>query len=151
MEFVWRDVGKDEETEVVALLRDEDVRFADAEGSFCDFCRCWQEETSEEFFVKSAHLGGELVAVIAFSRSVDGVYTILEFVVMPQYREKWFGSKILTEFVRSSMLIVGEEISQAVAVIEWDNYRAQGVFLRAGFANSGTHPDGDTVHFVYKK
>lgn len=150
MEFVWRDVGKDEEAEVVALFRGEDMRFADVQGSFCDFCRYWQDEIGEDFFVKTIYLGDVLVAAIAFSRSVDGVYTFLEFVVVPQHREKWLGSKILTEFVRSSKLIVGEEISQAVAVIEWDNYRAQGAFARAGFVNSGTHPDGDAVCFSYK-
>ena len=153
MDFVWREVCEGDEATVLALFRSEGVRFANADYvvSFSGFCKCWQDEVVEEFFVKSAHLGGEMVAVIAYSRSADAVFTILEFIVVPGFREKWFGSKLLSEFISRSTLIVGEEITDAVAVIEWDNYRAQGVFLRAGFVNSGTHPDGDAIRFVYKK
>ena len=153
MDFVWREVGEGDEASVLALFRSEGVRFADADDvvSFSGFCRCWQDEVGEEFFVKSAHLGGELVAVIAYSRSVDAVFTILEFIVVPKFREKWLGSKLLSEFMSCSPLIVGEEIGEAVAVIEWDNYRAQGVFERAGFVDAGTHADGDACCFRFAK
>ena len=151
MDFVWKEVDKQDEGAVVDLLCSEDVRFATPDVVFYDFCQCWQKELREDFFVRSIYLDGVFVAAIVFSRSVDAVYTILEFAVVPRFREQRLGSRIVGEFISCSSSILGEKILDAVAVIEWDNYRAQGVFESAGFVNSGTHPDGDACYFRYKK
>ena len=154
MTFTWENyrVERTDIVETVEKLFDyEAMRFTGCDDGFKAFCDYWYNELGENsFWCKTVFLNGELIAVIALAKAPDGVFTVQELAVSSEKRGCGYGSAILSELLRYSREIIGQEISVANAVIFPDNTASQGAFQNAGFEYIGTNAERDAAYYQYR-
>ena len=153
MTFTWENyrVERTDIVETVEKLFDrEAMRFTGCDDGFKAFYDYWYNELGgENFWCKTVFLNGELIAVIALAKAPDGVFTVQELAVSSDKGGRGYGSAILSELLRYSREIIGQEISIANAVIFPDNTASQGAFQNAGFEYIGTNAERDAAYYKY--
>lgn len=152
MEFIWMDYGPEYEEWVETLFDSEAIKFTGCDEGFRSFCDYWHGELGgDHYFCKVIFKESCLLGVIALAKSSDGVFTVQEVVISPEYRGLGYGTRVLKELLQRSASVIGQEITVAEAVIFPENIASQKAFLKAGFVHTGTHPDGEVLYYQYTK
>lgn len=155
MTFTWENyrVERTDIVETVEKLFDyEAMRFTGCDDGFRAFYDYWYNELGgEDFWCKTVFLNGDLIAVIALAKAPDGVFTVQELAVSSEKRGRGYGSAILSELLRYSREIIGQEIIAANAVIFPDNTASQRAFQNAGFECVGISVEKDATYYQYRK
>lgn len=151
MKFSWTDYDISMSF-IEDWLDDETIRVTGLDDGFRDFYEYWKsEDTSGETFRCKAVSENDIpFAVIAVGKN-EGKYTIMEFIIKPEERNKGKGTQLLKELLEKSTNILGQEIISAEAVIYPSNPASQKAFEKAGFVFSHPHEDGDAFYYVFKK
>lgn len=98
-------------------------------------------------FCKIVRENGVPLAAICYG-CYEGVATVSEIVVAPQYRGRGVGSRILRELVVHAEVLLGERAAKICAVIFPGNLASQRAFEKAGFVFDHAHEDGSAWNFV---
>ena len=151
MNFIWEDYSSNYAEKIETFLDSKAIKYTGCEDGFENFYSYWKNELGADFWCKVVLIKNEPIAIIAFAKSYDNVFTIQEFIVSPNNRGKGYGSAILKELLNCSSEIIGQDISIAEAVIYPDNIASQKAFQKAGFIYTGAHPDGDAWYYQYNK
>ena len=151
MNFIWEDYSSKYTEKIETFLDSKAIKYTGCEDGFENFYSYWKNELGADFWCKVVLIKNEPIAIIAFAKSYDNVFTIQEFIVSPNNRGKGYSSEILKELLIRSSEIIGQEISVAEAVIYPDNIASQKAFQKAGFIYTGAHPDGDAWYYQYRR
>ena len=151
MNYVWEDYSSKYSEKIEAFLDSEAIKYTGCEDGFDNFYSYWEEELRANFWCKVILIENEPIAIIAFAKAPDNIFTIQEFIVSPNNRGKGYGSAILKELLAHSKKIIGQDIFVAKAVIYPDNKASQRAFQKAGFVYTGTHSDEDAWYYQYIK
>ena len=98
-------------------------------------------------YCKMVRENGMAVAAVCFGR-YEGVATVSEIVVVPQFRGRGYGTRILQELIAHSDELLGEKVGKICAVIFPANVASQRAFEKAGFVCDYAHEDGTALHYV---
>lgn len=153
MKFNWVNYSIEYKAIVDSWFDDYTRRFTAIDDSFEDYVQYWESNSDSnkgEYFLSKVitDKNGIPFGVIAIALCGD-VFTISEYVIDPQKRNKGYGSSALKELLLESQRIVGKKITIANAVIFPSNVASQKAFKKAGFKYETIHPDGDAINFTY--
>ena len=149
MNYVWEDYSSKYAEKTETFLDSEAIKCTGCEDGFENFYSYWKNELGANFWCKIVSIKNEPIAIIAFAKAPDNVFTIQEFIVSPNNRGKGYGSAILKELLVHSKEIIGQDIFVAKAVIYPNNIASQRVFEKANFTHTRPHPDGDALYYEY--
>ena len=154
MKFNWITYNSEYKAIVDFWLDDDTRRFTAIDDSFEDYVQYWEinsdSNKGEYFWCKViTDKNGTPFGVIAVGLCGD-VFTVSEYVIDPQKRNKGYGSSALKELLLESDRIIGKKITIANAVIFPSNKASQKAFEKAGFKYETIHPDGDAMYYTYK-
>ncbi len=153
MNFHWITYNIEHKPIVDSWLDDTARRFTAIDDSWADYVQYWEENSDSN---KGEYFWSKVIAdenkipfgVIAVALSND-VFTISEYIIDPQKRNKGYGSSALKELLSESKHIFGKKITIANAVIFPSNVASQKAFETAGFKYESTHPDDDAIYYTY--
>ena len=153
MKFHWITYDIEHKALVDSWLDDAARRFTAIDDSWRDYVQYWEDNSDSD---KGEYFWSKVIAdeneipfgAIAVALSND-VFTISEYVIDPQKRNKGYGSSALKELLSESQYIVGKQITIANAVIFPSNVASQKAFEKAGFKYESTHPNGDAIYYTY--
>lgn len=151
MNFMWEDYCTAQSGAVERLFDREALRFIGCDDGFRPFYDYWMEELGpDQFWSKVLFQQGEIIAVIAFAKSPDGVFTIQEIVVAPEKRGCGYGLAALEELLRCGAEIFGQEIHLAEAVIFPSNLASRRMFEKAGFIHVEARSDEGGLFYQFR-
>ena len=153
LKYGWADYSKDYRDVIESFLDDEAIQNTGCEDGFEAFYDYWIGEANtrlnENFWFKVVSANQNPIAVIAIAKSQQNEFTVSEFIIAQNERNKGHGKEILGELLANASSILGEEIDLARAVIFPNNVASQRAFERAGFTYTNAHPEGDAWYYEY--
>lgn len=153
MNFNWITYDAEHKTIVDSWFDDIARRFTAIDDSWENYVQYWEDNSDSnkgEYFwsIMITDENKNPFGVIAVALS-DDVFTISEYVIDPQKRNKGYGSSALKELLLESQRIIGKEIKIANAVIFLSNIASQKAFEKAGFKYESIHSAGDAICYTY--
>lgn len=153
MRYHWIDYSCAYRDRVDSWLDVDAKRFTGCDEGFGAFYDYWVNDSEtklgENFWAKIILAGVDPIGVVAFG-VWDGIFTIMEFLIRPDRRDRQYGSSALFELLTQSENIFGRKIYSAEAVIFPGNLASQKAFEKAGFSFHSAHPDGDAWYYRYR-
>lgn len=98
-------------------------------------------------YCKMVRVDGMAVAAVCFGH-YEGVATVSEIVVAPQFRGRGYGTRILQDLIAHSGELLGEKVDKISAVIFPANVASQRAFEKAGFVCDYAYEDETALHYV---
>ncbi len=153
MKYNWITYSSKYKAIVDSWLDDDTRRFTAIDASFEDYVQYWETNNdsnkSEYFWSKVITDKNEMPFGVIAIALYNSVFTISEYIIDPQKRNKGYGSSALKELLLESQQIISKKITTAKAVIFPSNKASQKAFEKAGFKYETIHPDGDALYYTY--
>jgi len=152
MFFKWVDYCEKDEAEIESWMSDEETRLAGFDSikeTHEEYLSGGEYPYGEEYFCKVVLEESEIIAVVLIFRGDKHPVTVNEFVVNPAYRNKGYGTKIISELINNVREITGFDSNVFQVCIYPNNKASMRAFEKAGFILAGTHADGDCTYWVY--
>ncbi len=148
MEFTWTDYKKDNAVMVDSWLDADTVAMTGLDKGWDAYWNAVLADAVNFPGCKDARKlvweGDRPIGVICFG-CYEGVATVSEIVVAPQYRGRGYGTRILQELIARMEEFLGERPTSFTAVIFPENRASQRAFEKAGFALDCAHEDRWTI------
>jgi len=149
MFFEWKDYCDKYEAEIESWMNDEDTRCF-ATDDIKDEHEYWSSESEPgEYFCKVILDGLEVIAIALIMRGDDRPIHLNPFIVNPKHRNKGYGTKIISEFIRDTSNIIGFNGDVFDVSIFPNNEAAIKMFEKAGYVMAGMDKDGECGYWVY--
>ncbi len=153
MKYRWIDYTSAHAPIVESWIDEIAKKYTGCDDGWEDYFNYWkndsQTQMGENFWGKVICREDVPIAVISVGYH-ENRFTVSEFIVAPEHRNKGYGSDILMELLAEGEIILGRSIESAFAVIFPDNIPSQKAFEKASFRFESAHPDGDAWYYTYQ-
>lgn len=153
MRYIWKDYNPEYLELINSFLDNEAISMTGLDEGFDNYVSALIADSTNypgaKDYIKVIFEGEIPIAVLVFG-IYDGILTVAEIIVAPEYRGKGKGTEIIRGLLQLINKSITETVNQINAVIFPNNIASQKVFEKAGFRFDHAHEDGDAWYYVYK-